>query len=136
MKAARGTPAAGNSRGIPQALSHTCILSLASPLFVADANPLCAGMIFGGNKLGRCVGRRPSVAVEQHDLGQIAPFHLAPVRASRRCEPPGDLAAAQVAGQVLGLLAVRPLDPEEADGLAIDTKGAGVNHFRHAVDRA
>ena len=67
-------------------------------------------MILGGQKVRGRVGGRPSAPVVEHDLGEIAPFHLAPVGVGRR--PAGDRPVAQVAREVIGLSAARPLDAD------------------------
>src|SRR3954467_8446836 len=99
---------------------------------VPDAKPLRAGVTLGGNKIGRCLGSCPSAAVEKHDLGQIAPFHVAPVGPSYGSRPAGYLATTQVLGEVRGLAAAHPLDAEQADNFAANAQSAGIDDLGHS----
>src|SRR4051812_10376347 len=99
---------------------------------VPDAKPLRASVTLGGNKIGRCLGSGPSAAVEKHDLGQIAPFHVAPVGPSYGSRPAGYLATTQVLGQVRGLAAAHPLDAEQADNFAANPQSAGIDDLGHS----
>src|SRR4051794_4251986 len=123
-------------RGSSERSLMGCGCAVRARLLAPDTDPLGLGVVLGGDELRRGGRGRPSAAVEKDNLGEVSPIDLAAVEIGRTGRKASDLAAVQVAREVLDLPALRPLDPEQVNDLAVKAQGRGVDHLRHASDRA
>src|SRR3954453_5152138 len=93
-------------RGSSERWIMDCGCAVRARLLAPDTDPLGLGVVLGGDELRRGGRGRPSAAVEKDDLGEVSPLDLAAVEIGRTGRKASDLAAVQVAREVLDLPAL------------------------------